>query len=248
MPIQQWKLMSTWRVFLVLVVVLILTKLLKPMSAGAGTPAAQPSPTQQGSITSQVRANASAGFSVVTWTGTGSTASYGHGLGVAPIFYITKNRTSTADWMVKTTAIDGSLDFLSLNLTNAKGDSSVSLPTSTVINLFTGIPAENASGASYVTYAFAPVAGYSAIGSYTGNGSSDGPFVFCNFRPRWVMIKISNGLHTGMGLFTTAARSTYNVNGNLILKANSRRQLRLDDDPIDILSNGFKIRGNGFRL
>jgi hypothetical protein len=201
----------------------------------------------EGSITSQVRANASAGFSVITWTGTGSTASYGHGLGVAPIFYITKNRTSTADWMVKTTAIDGSLDFLSLNLTNAKGDSSVSLPTSTVINLFTGIAAENASGASYVTYAFAPVAGYSAMGSYVGNGSSDGPMVYTGFRIKWLLLK--NTTSSGdMWFLLDSSRDPENPN-TLLLQPNTSDQ-ELDNATnysTDLLSNGFKLRSSTSR-
>ena len=194
-----------------------------------------------GTITSTVRANPTAGFSIVSWTGTGSAASYGHGLGVAPKLYITKN-SSSADWMVKTTAIDGSLDFLYLNLTNAKGDSSVTAPSNTVINLGTGIAAENASEANYITYAFAEIEGYSKIGSYTGNGSTDGPFVYCGFRPAFFLIKQSSASGEQWYLIDDT-RNTYNPEDKYLMANLSNEELTYTFG--DFLSNGFKLKNTG---
>jgi hypothetical protein len=137
-----------------------------------------------GSITSQVRANASSGFSIVTWTGTMSPSTIGHGLGVAPQFIIVKRRSSTEAWVCYHRFIDATVpaDYdISLNSTAARRDYPSfgdTLPTSTVFSVgATG--ATNETGETYVAYAFAPVAGYSSFGSYTGNGSAtDGPFVY----------------------------------------------------------------------
>jgi hypothetical protein len=140
----------------------------------------------EGSITSQVRANASAGFSVVTYTGTGATATVGHGLGVAPGFIIIKRRDGVVDWVNYHSAL-GPGKYLQLNLTSAATTSSGYWGT---VNSSTfGLPSfstPNASGGTYVAYCFAPVAGYSSFGSYLSNASSDGPFVYTGFRIRWL--------------------------------------------------------------
>jgi len=193
-----------------------------------------------GSITSTVRANASAGFSIVSWTGTGSAGSIGHGLNTAPALYIIKNRDSSSNWVVKTTIVDGSLDYLYLNLTNVKANSSVTAPTNSVINLGVGITDENASGADYITYCFAPVDGYSSFGSYVGNGSSDGSFIYCGFRPRWIMVKASS-LSRSWYVFDTA-RDTYNAAAaRLVLNTSSAESTSQPE--FDLVSNGFKLRG-----
>jgi hypothetical protein len=137
----------------------------------------------QGSITSQVRANASAGFSVVTYTGTGSAGTVGHGLGVKPDMIIIKNRsTGGYDWKVIHEGLTGAMGtyMIQLNLTDAESAASASWfnstsPTSTVFSVGT-LAAVNGSGDNYVAYCFAPVAGYSSAFSYSGNGSSDGPY------------------------------------------------------------------------
>jgi hypothetical protein len=151
----------------------------------------------EGSITSQVRANASAGFSVVTYTGAGSTSStIGHGLGVAPSFIIAKARTTASQvnsWRCYHRSL-GATQYLTLNATDAAGtftDWANTSPTSTLFYVGgtnTTFPV-NESGINYVAYCFAPVAGYSSFGSYTGNGSTDGPFVYTGFRPRWILYK-----------------------------------------------------------
>jgi hypothetical protein len=194
-----------------------------------------------GSITSQVRANASAGFSVVTYTGTGSNATVGHGLGVAPTLFIVKRRDSAANWIAHTTVIDGSYDYLYLNLTNAKADSGLSAPTSTIFQVGNGLEM-NGSGATYVGYCFAPVAGYSAFGSYTGNGSAtDGPFVYTGMRPRWLLVKNSN--NTDGWSMWDAARDPYNEVIYKIEPNSSGADGSNSVHKFDFLSNGFKVRG-----
>ena len=197
-----------------------------------------------GSITSQVRANVSAGFSVVGFnSGSSGAKTIGHGLGVAPSLLICKNRDGSANWTVYHSSATNVSQFLMLNSTNAVGSSSniwgSAAPTSTVFGFDSGT--NQAANANIICYAFAPVVGYSSFGSYTGNGSADGPFVFCNFRPRYLMIKRSSGI--GNWVIYDSVRLTYNAN-NVELYANYSGA-EVVDDPIDILSNGFKIRGTG---
>ena len=136
-----------------------------------------------GDIASQVSANTDKGFSVVTWTGNGSASqTVGHGLGTTPVISIRKMRDATSDWFVHTTLVDGSMDYLKLNLTNAVANSSLSAFTSTTIPV-------DANTNQYVAYCFASKAGYSKIGSYTGNGSTSGPTITTGFRPAFVMVK-----------------------------------------------------------
>jgi hypothetical protein len=145
-----------------------------------------------GSITCQVRANASAGFSVVTWTGSGAVGTIGHGLNVKPGFIVVKSRTNTEVWYCYHSSL-GSGQRIQLNETSAAVGSVVwngTEPTSSVFSITSSQP--NTSGQNYVAYCFAPVDGYSSFGSYTGNGSTDGPFVYTGFKPRWVMIKRSS--------------------------------------------------------
>jgi len=197
----------------------------------------------QGSITSQVRANASAGFSIVTYTGNATAnASIGHGLNVAPPIVIIKNRSISSDWAVQTTLIDGSLDALFLNTTGAKIDSGSNLPTSSVFYVGSGDNG-NGNGNSLVAYCFAPVAGYSSMGTYTGNGSADGSFVYTGFRSRWVMIKRTDT--TGGWNIIDTARSAYNV-VDTYLYANQSWQENYYGAAtyFDILSNGIKFRSS----
>jgi hypothetical protein len=190
-----------------------------------------------GSITSQVRANASAGFSVVTWTGTGASTSIGHGLGVAPTFAIIKRRNSAQDWYVPTTVISGLLDYLALNKTDASAWTGVSVPSSTVFNLGTGA-SNNASGATYVGYFFAPVAGYSAFGRYTGNGLADGVFAYLGFLPKLILIKRTNT--TSNWTILDTLREGYNVDNDPLYPNLSNAEGTTD--LLDITSNGFKLR------
>ena len=198
-----------------------------------------------GSISAQVRANPTAGFSVVTYTGTGSAATIGHGLGVAPRMIIVKRLNSAVNWSVYNANI-GNTNYLQLNSTvnsTAQGANNwwnSTNPTSTVFSIGT-IADTNASGGTYVAYCFAAVAGYSAFGSYTGNGSTDGPFAYLGFRPRFVMTKRTDS--TSNWVMQDTSRSTYNVvDAGLFANLSSAE----NTGPwFDMVSNGFKVRSNG---
>ena len=191
-----------------------------------------------GSLTSTVSANTTSGCSIATYTGTNSICTVGHGLGVAPSFIVAKSRTAAGgNWVVYHVSL-GNTKIMLLNLTsaasvNANGWNNLS-PTSTVINF----GAQDGVNGNCVAYSFAPIAGYSAIGSYTGNASADGPFVFLGFRPRWVMIKNSDIVSNWLLYDTT--RSPYN---QVILQLFANTADAEDNTgAIDILSNGFKLR------
>jgi hypothetical protein len=198
-----------------------------------------------GSITSTVSANTTAGFSIVTYSGNSTEPStVGHGLGVAPSMIIIKGRNdSTYDWNSYHISL-GNTQYIALN-TTAAASSAVSLwnntsPTSTVFTV--NHVAVNASGTNYVAYCFAPIAGYSAFGSYTGNGSADGPFVFTGFRPAYVMVKRSSSSGTNWQILDTK-RSTYNVMADYLYASAANAEAYDTSVGIDSLSNGFKIRG-----
>jgi len=193
-----------------------------------------------GSITSTVSANPTAGFSVVGWTGNGSVATIGHGLGVAPKMIIGKRRDGVSNWFVYHESL-GNTKGMNLNTTDAASTNSGwwnnTSPTSSV---FTMGSYETNSGSPFIAYCFAEVAGYSKFGSYTGNGSSDGTFVHLGFRPKFVMIKrVDAGDTTSWFMFDTT-RATYNI-VPVELYANSS-SAEGSDNKIDILSNGIKIR------
>ena len=196
-----------------------------------------------GSISSQVRANPSAGFSIVSYTGNATAgATIGHGLNASPSLVIIKNRDTAVNWVVGH-VIPGFTKYLELNTTLlATTASSIwnnTDPTSALVTLGSDTLVNQNTG-NHIAYCFAPVEGYSAFGSYTGNGSADGPFVFTGFRPRWILIKRSSGTASGYwGLFDTE-RSTYNVVDDYIWANDSSAEL--SGLPIDVLSNGFKPR------
>jgi hypothetical protein len=199
----------------------------------------------QGSITSSVRANATAGFSVVTYTGSGANSTIGHGLGVAPQLIITKSRSSSFNWGVYHASAGNSV-YGKLNLTDAFSALAIwqnTTPTSSVFYVG-NYNAANQQSDNYVAYCFAPVVGYSSMGSYVGNGSSDGVFVYTGMRPRWIMTKPSSS--EGAWLIHDTSRDPYNVS-NLELQANaSSAEYNTSGagagDRYDILSNGFKHR------
>ncbi len=197
-----------------------------------------------GTITSTVSANTTSGFSIVTYTGVGNAGdTVGHGLGVAPSMIFIKWRTggTTQDWIVYHASI-GATKFLELNTTDAEATSSTrfndTTPSSTVFTLGTNSTV-NASTYTYVAYCFAAVAGYSAFGSYTGNGSADGPFVYTGFRPKFVLHKCSSLAGDGWLLYDTV-RQTYNVVGAYLQPNLSNAEG--NTTVLDILSNGFKLR------
>jgi len=196
-----------------------------------------------GSINSTVSANTTAGFSIVTYTGTGSAATVGHGLGVAPEMVICKNRdASPKDWRSYHTSL-GNAQAVNLNQTLASFASTTSwnstTPTSVVFSIGTASTV-NDSGNNHIAYCFHSVDGYSKIGSYTGNGSADGPFVFTNFRPAFVMWKRTDT--TGDWVIQDTTRGPYNQTPNYLIANSSGAE---GAPPLlDINANGFKIRIN----
>jgi len=207
------------------------------------------SSNSNGSVTSSVSANATAGFSIVSWTGTGSAATIGHGLGVAPAWIIVKNLNDTANWTVyHERAFSGSFDphdcFASLNETHAWTDSTAAwnetAPTSSVFSVGNSNQV-NGSGDTLIAYCFSEVAGYSKFGQYIGNGSSNGPFVYLGFTPQWVMYKNvpQNG---GQWFIRDNKRRTFNP--HRITSAADSAGIEQNSSLIDIdfLSNGLKWR------
>jgi hypothetical protein len=146
-----------------------------------------------GSITSTVSANTTSGFSIVSYTGTGSAATIGHGLSTSPSMILIKNRTTAYSWIVYHKSL-GATKNLYLDLTGASDISSIQFndtePTSSVFSVGTSL-ATNKSSDSIIAYCFAEKKGFSKFGSYTGNGSADGTFVYTGFKPAFVMYKNS---------------------------------------------------------
>ena len=198
-----------------------------------------------GTITSTVSVNTTAGFSVVTYTGTGSNATCGHGLGVIPSMVIWKNRTTTDTWIVYHSALTTS-EYLVLASTAAKATYSGLFTgiSSTLLPLNAASAAINASANNYVAYCWAEIAGFSKFGSYTGNSSTDGTFVYLGFRPKFVIFKDYSNAHSWV--MVDSSRNTYNVAGDYLRAESSAAENAtysvVNNTAVDFLSNGFKLR------
>jgi hypothetical protein len=198
-----------------------------------------------GSITSTVSASTTSGFSIVSYTGTGSAGTVGHGLGVAPRFIIVKNRNSATNWSVYSKALvdktGNSASDLILNGSNADlTDASYfnsTAPTSTVFSIGSN-SGVTGSGNSIIAYCFADVKGYSKFGSYTGNGADNGTFIYTGFKPAFLMIKRTDSAD-GWLMFDNK-RNTFNPE-NRFLQANLANS-EGTFSYCDFTSNGFKAR------
>ena len=209
--------------------------------ANGGTTASN----SNGSITSTVQANTTAGFSIVTYTGTGSAATVGHGLGGTPGMIIFKNRSGANVWATYHQGLGNNvkLDLSGLGAADADGAfMNGTLPTSSVFSV--GASANTNTGSSnYVAYCFAEIDGYSKFGTYIANQSQNGPFVYTGFKPAFIMIK--NTAHSTNWEMFDHKRNPNNV-ANLKLGANKNNAENGSDfgtttqNNIDILSNGFK--------
>ncbi len=199
-----------------------------------------------GSITSTVSANTTAGFSVVTYTGTGSAATVGHGLGAEPQFIAIKSRTYVESWGVYpgTSMGYGGQYRLKLNETSPVAASSGfwnnTDATSSVFSLGTELKV-NKSGEEHVAYCWAEVEGFSKFGSYVSNGSTDGPFVSCGFRPAFLLIKDTQNAEYWHIYDST--RDTYNVTEKYLYANLADAEATSSTKVLDFLSNGFKLRG-----
>jgi len=207
----------------------------------------------QGTITSQVSANTTTGFSIVTYTGNqNASATVGHGLGSVPKLIIVKQRGGgTKNWYVAHSSLSTNNQLVLNSSTNALPSSGytdgglASPNSSSTFSFINGLSSvDNVNNATtYVAYCFAEIAGFSKFGSYTGNGSADGPFVFCGFRPRFVMIKRTDS--TGNWILLDTARSTFNAVDINLFADLSNAEANPAGAPIDTLSNGFKMRTSG---
>ena len=200
-----------------------------------------------GSITSTVSANTTSGFSVVGWTGNATAgATIGHGLGSAPSLILTKNRDFAYNWHLWTHAFSSYNDTIQLNTTAAIDTGTLlnnTAPTSSLITLGNSAVI-NASGENIIAYVFAEKKGFSKFGSYTGNNSNDGPFLYMGFKPAFVLIKATNT--TQWWTLLDNKRDTYNVAtlGISPNSSNSESTFNTDRGPhnMDFVSNGLKIR------
>ncbi|CAB4132292.1 hypothetical protein UFOVP261_1, partial [uncultured Caudovirales phage] len=207
-----------------------------------------------GSITSTVSASTTAGFSIVKYTGNGTVgATIGHGLGVAPSMIYIKGRSNVDNWHVYSSAT-GNTGGMFLNSTSAfvasSGFWNNTSPSSTVFTL-SNSSSNNSSGVTYVAYCFAPIAGFSAFGSYTGNGSATGPFIYLGFRPKFILVKC----YDGAANWNTydSSRNTYNPETYKLIPNLSDAEYTISGGTMNFLSNGFQLintstdfNGNGY--
>jgi len=220
------------------------------MGGQANTNSTLGSSNFDGSRQSTVKVNATAGFSIVTSTSGGSSSgtydSFGHGLGVAPNVIIFKNRDQSDNWSVYnsnfSTAYSKILQFNTIAETTSSNHWGTANPTSTTFSVNQG-SVFNGADQKLVAYCFSEVSSYSKFGKYTGNGSSNGTFVFTGFRPAFVMIKCVSA--TDHWNISDAERGDFNEIDEALYANNAQAEgWNGSLDKIDYLSNGFKPRAN----
>jgi hypothetical protein len=202
------------------------------------------SATGVGTIDSSGRANTTAGFSIVSYTGTGSAGTIKHGLSAAPEMLIVKNRDTARDWMVYHSTL-GATKRIWLNYTYAEDSGTAAsatwndtAPTSSVFSVGTNIHS-NESGDDFIAYCFHSVEGYSKVGSYRGNNDANGMFVHLGFRPAWIMIKRADAAGEDWEIWDST-RDPDNVVTKR-LKASSTGA-EVTSTFMDFVSNGVKFR------
>jgi len=205
------------------------------------------SSNSDGDETTSVSVNQTAGFSIVSYTGTGSVDTFGHGLGAKPNVMIQKKRSGSAAWTVyhDKIASDPATDYLYLSSNAAVGDYADHFndtePTSSVFTLGTDTSV-NGSGATNIMYCFAEKKGYSKFGSYTGNGNTDGAFIYTGFRPAWIIGKRTDV--TNNWYIFDNKRNTFNVTDAKLRADESSAENVNSGKTIDIVSTGVKIRSS----
>ena len=201
------------------------------------------SSTSVGTIDSVGSVNTDAGFSIQTWTGTGSGGTIAHGLGAVPSFMIVKNRSDGGrNWPVY---FGDRTKYMYLSSTDAEANAGTIIwnnttPTSTVFSVGNdnGV---NESSKNYVGYVFAEKKGYSKTGSYIGNGNVDGTFVYTGFKPAFILQKNTARAGSGWGMFDTT-RTPTNVSKGMLIASSTAVEDTSDAARVDFLSNGFKWR------
>ena len=205
------------------------------------------SATSVGTIDSTGSINTTAGISIISYTGTGSAGTIAHGLGAVPTMIIVKNRTDAGtDWYVYNVH-NGNTHSILLNSTGAKVGAYTdnwnnTTPTSSVFTVGSSNSTGGSSGDNMIAYVFTDIKGYSKIGSYTGNGNADGPFVYTGFKPAWVLTKRTDS--TDNWRIRDLKREPNNPLDAPLRPDLSNAENDGDND-VDIISNGFKIRDTG---
>ena len=193
-----------------------------------------------GSITSSVSVNTTAGFSIFSFTGTGAAGTVGHGLPSTPDMMIFKGRNTTSSWPVYYDVSGGTLGFPLLESANANVTSSSPFTWNSSVFTFTSSSSySNTSGTNYIAYAFQSIDGYSKVGKYTGDGTTNGAFIYTGFEPKFLMCKKTNG--SGGWAMIDRVRYPNNVVRNK-LWANLNDGVVTAEDIVDFNSNGFKWR------
>jgi hypothetical protein len=200
-----------------------------------------------GSISSTVSANTTSGFSIVSYTGTGSAGTVGHGLGSVPKMIIVKRRSEVSNWDTYNSNL-GNNKVIELNTTSAAYTDNTWNSTTPTSSVFTvGNNNVNGNSVTHIAYCFAEKQGYSKFGSYVGNGSDDGTFVYTGFKPAFVMSKCTS--HAGEDWnINDDKRPGHNVIQNALLPNSSAAEVTASYQAVDTLSNGFKWRGSNDRV
>ena len=198
------------------------------------------SANSDGSINSTVSVDTTSGFSIVSYTGTGSNATVGHGLGVAPSMIITKSLVATQEWCVYHKSL-GATKYLFLNETSAEQTGSVywqdTAPTSSVFSIGASGPTNSTS--AMIAYCFSEIQGFSKFGLYEANGNSDGPFIYTGFKPAFVMIKAKG--QTESWYILDNKRPGYNTNNYYLNPNTTSAEGTSTTLATTLCSNGFKI-------
>ena len=197
-----------------------------------------------GSITSTVSANTTSGFSIVKWTAV-SNGTVGHGLGAKPAMVIVKSTDNTSPWLVWHKGLTGGSEedrYIILNQTSAQATLSDYWGTGGFTNQVFGVNSDtlNNNLGTMIGYCFAEKTGFSKFGSYTGNASTDGSFVYTGFKPAFVMIKVTNGIDNWFIFDNRRSTSGGNVVDDYLYPNLSNAEG--GTNILDFLSNGFKLR------
>jgi hypothetical protein len=197
-------------------------------------------------VTSTIRASSTSGFSICTWTGTGSNLTVGHGLGVTPKAYIVKARTGSSgcDWFVYHNEYGATKNLRWNHTSQATSASDLfnnTEPTSTVFSIGNS-SCINENNGTYLAYVFSEVVGYSKFGEYKGNGNANGPYVYTGFRPAWVMTKMIDTMNENWTV-SDNKRSPFNA-VDLFLRPDEATQDTSGAATMDFTANGFKLRNS----
>jgi len=200
-----------------------------------------------GSITTSISANQEAGFSIVTWTGTGSNSTVGHGLGKAPKVVICKLRdTTTQDWFFMPGELTGDRGkYIKFNDSGGiVSDIHTFPPTATTSTVFTvggedGGNGSNANGSKYVAYCWSEIPGYSKFGTYVGNGNANGTFLYLGFRPAWIIVKKTTDDNWPI---YDSKRDSFNVGDHRLFGDTADAEGAVGQEHFDFVSNGIKWR------